>query len=330
MKQRNRFFRALVPAFVCCSMLMVFSASAFAADAYPSKPVRFIVPGAAAGPQDIISRLVAPGLSERLGRQVVVENHAGGGGVTGLEMVARSAPDGYTLANISESLLFKPALGEKLPFDPVKSFAPIGLMGRGYNVLAVHPSVPAKNVQEFVALLKQKPGELICIGAGRGGVSHMVAEMFKMKTGTDFKIVQFQGSGPGTTDLLGGHSQFGFISLMNAMPHAQSGKLRILAVMGSARSPLAPEVPMISENNGPGVAVNNWWGLVAPAGTPQPVLDRLSRELREVLTAEETKKLYLKTGAEAVYGSAQELGDTIVREIAAWTEVVKAAGITID
>jgi len=311
-------------------VLVVFSVSAFAADAYPSKPVRFIIPWPPGGAVDIVGRLVVPGLSERLGRTVVVENRAGAGGVMGLETVAKSEPDGYTISIISDSYAFNPALGEKLPFDPVKAFIPIGQIGRGANVLVVHPDVPAKNMQEFLALLKQKPGQVICAASGNASVSHMNAEMFKVKTGSDFKIVQFKGSGEALIDLLGGHSHFSFISLLNAMSNAQAGKLRILATVGSKRSSLLPDIPTISEGGGPAMAVNNWWGLVAPAGTPQPVIDRLSQALREVLAAEETQKMFLKTGAEAEYGSPKELGDALVAEIAAWTEVVRAAGIKIE
>jgi len=311
-------------------MLMVFSASAFAADTYPTKPIRLIANVAPGSVVDMISRLVVPGMSERLGVSVVVENHGGGGGVSGLEMVARSAPDGYMIATISDSFLFKPALGEKLPFDPVKSFAMIGQIGQGWNVLAVHPSVPAKNVQEFVALLKQKPGELSASAGGRGVVSHMNAEMFKLKTGTDFKILQYQGSGPGLIDLLGGHVQFSFISLMSAKSNSDAGKLRMLAVAGTARSPLIPDVPMISENNGPAVSVDNWWGLMAAAGTPQPIIDKLTQALKATLEDPKTKDAFLKAAAETAYTGPKELGDRIVREIAAWTEVVKVAGITLD
>jgi len=311
-------------------MLMVFSVSAFAADAYPSKSIRLVVGFAAGSTPDIIARLVTPGLSERLGRQVVVENRAGDGGTIGAEVVARSAPDGYTIGTISDSFLFKPALGEKLPFDTVKAFTPISLLGFGWNVLAVHPSVPAKNVQEFIALLKQKPGELICMASGNASVSHMVSELFKLKTGTNFKTLQFQGSGPGVIDLVGGHCHFGFISLTTAKSNADAGKLRLLAVMGSERSPLTPDVPIISEVGVPGVMVDNWWGLVAPSGLPQPILDRLGRDLKVVLEDPKTKEAFLKAAAVPVYNTPKELGDYIVSEIAQWTDVAKAAGMKIE
>ncbi|MCL2669381.1 MAG: tripartite tricarboxylate transporter substrate binding protein [Syntrophaceae bacterium] len=326
MKRKNG-FRAFVLGFACCSLLMVFSASAFAADVFPNKPIRFIIPWPAGGAQDIAGRLVVQGLSERLGQQVIVENRGGDGGTIGFEVMTRSAPDGYTISIISDSHAFKPAFGEKLPFDPVKSFAPIGQLGRGWNVLAVHPSVPANNVKEFIALLKEKPGQLICAASGNASVSHMNSEMFKMKTGTDYKILQFQGGGPSLIDLLGGHSNFGFISLSAARTNAESGKLRLLAVMGSARSPLLPGVPIISEDNGPDVKVDNWWGLVAPTGTPQPIIDRISQALKETLDDPKTKETFLKAGCEAYYSGPQEVGERVVREIASWTEVVKAAGI---
>ena len=331
MKQRNRFFKALVLGLACCSLLVVFSVSAFAADdAYPSKPVRFIIPWPPGGGVDSVGRLMVPGLSERLGRQVIVENRGGSAGLIGLEAAAKSAPDGYTITILNDSYAFPPAFGEKMPFDPLKAFAPIGQIARGDNVLVTHPDVQAKTVQEFIALLKQKPGQMNCVTSGLAAVSHMVAEVFKVRTGTDFRILHFQGGSPALIDLMGGHSHFGFLSVSNAKSNAEAGKLRILAVMGSSRSNLMPEVPTFAEAGGPGMEVDGWFGLAAPAGTPQPIIDRLSRELREVLAVEELKTRFLKTGAEIQYSSPQAFGDRLVREIALWTDVVKAAGLKLE
>ena len=225
MKQRN-WFRGFVLGCVCCLMLTVFSASAWAAaDAYPSKPIRLVLALAPGSGTESFTRVVLSELSKRLGQPMIVEHRAGASGVVGLEAAAKSAPDGYTIVLIEDSHIFLPAFGEKLPYDLLKSFTSIGQLGRGYNVLTISPSVPAKNVMELVSLLKEKPGQMLCVASAPGGISHMVAEMFKVKTGTNFKIVHFQGGAQATTDLLGGHSHFGFLGLMNTMTLAQTGKL---------------------------------------------------------------------------------------------------------
>jgi tripartite-type tricarboxylate transporter receptor subunit TctC len=331
MKDRSWIFRAFALGLICGLVLMVFSASAFAAaDAYPSKPVKFIVPWPPGGAVDIIARLVAPRLSERLGKPVVIDNRGGAGGTLGLEAAAKADPDGYTLTIISDSYAYKPALGEKLPFHPVKAFTPIAHLAIGTNVLVVHPSVAAKNVKELTALLKQKPGQMICAASGNASVSHMTSELFKMKSGTDFKIVQFKGSGPALVDLLGGHSQFSFFSLLAAKPEAQAGKLRILGTSGSKRTALMPELPTIAEAGVAGHDAPNWWGLVAPAGTPQPIVEKLSQAVKEALSTPEAEKQFLAAGADPEYKGPKEMGAVLEAEIAKWTQVVKTANIKLE
>jgi tripartite-type tricarboxylate transporter receptor subunit TctC len=213
--------------------ITVFEAtSVFAADVYPSKPVRLIIPFPPGGSNDIVGRLIAAKLSERLGKQVVVDNRGGAGGVLGSEMAAKAEPDGYTLLIASAAYGFNPAL-YKLPFDPLKAFTPIAKLGSGPNSLTVHPGVPAKTVKELIALAKQKPGQLINSCAGVGSFQHMGTELFKIMAGIDFKIVQFKGGGPAMIDQLGGHSQFSLGSLIQTLPHIQSGKFRILGTGGS-------------------------------------------------------------------------------------------------
>lgn len=331
MKHRSGFFRTFALGLACGSLLMVFSVSAFAAaaDNFPSKPVRFIVPWPPGGAVDIIARLVAPRLSEKLGKPVVIDNRGGAGGTLGLEAAAKSDPDGYTVSIISDSYAYKPAL-EKLPFDPVKAFAPIGHLATGTNVLVVHSSVPAKNVKEFIALLKQKPGQMICAASGNASVSHLTAELFKLKSGTDFKVVQFKGSGPALVDLLGGHSQFSFFSLLVAQAESKTGKIRILGTSGSKRTPLMPELPTIAEAGVPGHDAPNWWGMVAPAGTPQPIIDKLSQALKAALSTPEAEKQFWAQGADADYKGPKELGALLESEIAKWTQVIKTANIKVE
>ncbi len=234
MKYKNlQLFRNLGLLLVLSTLIAVITATAvLAADSYPSKPVRLIIPFPPGGSNDIVGRLIAAKLSERLGKQVVVDNRGGAGGVLGSEMAAKAEPDGYTLLIVSAAYAFNPAL-YKLPFDPVKSFTPIAKLGSGPNSLTVHPSVPANSVKELIALAKQKPGQLICGCAGVGSFQHMGTELFKMMAGIDFKIVQFKGGGPAMIDLLGGHSQFSLGSLIQTLPHIQSGKFRMLGTGGS-------------------------------------------------------------------------------------------------
>ena len=224
---------------------------------------------------------------------------------------------------------FNPAL-YKLPFDPMKSFIPIAKLGSGPNSLTVHPSVPANSVKELIALTKEKPGQLICGCAGVGSFQHMGTELFKIMTDIDFKIVQFKGGGPAMIDLLGGHSQFSFGSLIQTIPHIQSGKFRVLGTGGLKRSTVLPDVPTIAEAGVPGYEATNWWGILAPAGTPAPIVDRLNKEIKTILISAEVKKLFLKEGAEVDYLGPAEFGPFIEREIAKWGKVVKEANIKVE
>jgi tripartite-type tricarboxylate transporter receptor subunit TctC len=314
---------------IAVSILLIFPSAVLAADSYPSKPIKLIIPFPPGGSNDIVGRLIAAKLTERLGKQVVVDNRGGAGGVLGTEMVAKSEPDGYTLLIASAAYGFNPAL-YKLPFDPVKSFAPVAKLGSGPNSLTVHPSVPANTVKELIALAKSKPGQLICGCAGVGSFQHMGTELFKMMTGTDFKIVQFKGGGPAMIDQLGGHSQFSLGSLIQTLPHIQSGKFRILATGGKKRSTILPNVPTIAEAGVPGYEATNWWGIIAPAGTPAPVVDRLNREIKTLLASADVQKLFMNEGADVDYLGPAEFGPFIAGEITKWDKVVKEANIKVE
>ena len=274
------------------------SASVAAGDSYPSKPVRLIIPFAPGGSTDIIGRLVAAKLSERLGKQVVAENHGGGGGTIGMELVAKSQPDGYTLLFTSSAIAINPLL-YKVPYDPVKSFIAIAKLGNGPVVLTVHPGVPANSVKELIALAKKQPGKLVCAAAGMGSFMHLGSELFKMMAGIDILIVQFKGGGPAMIDTMGGHSQISLGTLTQSLPQIKAGKLKVLGFGGSKRSKLLPEVPTISEAGVPGYEAAIWWGLFAPAGTPKAIVDRVYKELAVILNSEDTKKIYETQGAEA-------------------------------
>lgn len=321
--------KGIAIALVLSVVLVLFATTAAsAADAYPSKPIRLIIPFPPGGSNDIVGRLIAAKLSETLGKQVVVDNRGGAGGVLGSEMAAKAEPDGYTLLIVSAAYAFNPAL-YKLPFDPVKAFTPIAKLGSGPNSLTVHPSVPANSVKELITLAKQKPGQLICGCAGVGSFQHMGTELFKIMAGIDFKIVQFKGGGPAMIDQLGGHSQFSLGSLIQTLPHIQSGKFRILGTGGLKRSSILPNVPTIAETV-PGYEATNWWGILAPVGTPSPIVDRLNREIKALLTSEEVKKLFRNEGADVDYLGPPEFGPFIAAEITKWGKVVKEANIKVE
>ncbi len=300
--------------------------TAAAAQDYPTKPLRLIIPFPPGGSNDVVGRIVATQLGERLGKQVVVDNRGGAGGVLGTEVAANAPPDGYTLLVISLAHTVNPGL-YKLRYDPIKSFLPVAMIGSGANVLSVHPSVPVSSVQELIALAKQKPGELNYASAGPGSFQHMGSELFKLMANVDIVHVPFKGGGPAMIDVVGGHSHVLFSSLVQTMPHIRSGKLRALGTGGVKRSAILPDVPTIAEAGVPGYEMANWWGIVAPAGTPQAVVDRLSKELAVVLSAPETQKQFSTEGAEVVQKTPAEFGQFIETELTKWQRVVKEANI---
>jgi tripartite-type tricarboxylate transporter receptor subunit TctC len=308
------------------AIVIAAAAPAAAAESYPSKPIRLIIAFAPGGSTDIVGRLIAQKLSERLGKQVVPENRSGGGGTIGIEMVAKSDPDGYVLLFTSAAIAINPLL-YKVPYDPVKSFVPIAMMGNGPVVLTVHPSVPANSVKELIALAKKQPGKLVSAAAGVGSFMHLATELFKMMAGIDFKIVQFKGGGPAMIDTMGGHSQISLGTLTQSLPQIKSGKLKALGFGGSARSKLLPDVPTISEAGLPGYEAAIWWGLLAPAGTAKPIVERLHKELAVILNSEDTKKIFDDQGAEADLLGPAEFAKFIETETVKWGKVIKEGNI---
>jgi tripartite-type tricarboxylate transporter receptor subunit TctC len=297
-----------------------------AAESYPSKPVRLIISFAPGGSTDIVGRMLAAKLSERLGKQFVPVNHGGGGGTIGMEMVAKSDPDGYTLLFTSSAIAINPLL-YKVPYDPVKSFIPIAKVGSGPAVLTVHPSVPANSVQELVTLAKKQPGKLICAAAGVGSFVHLSSELFKMMAGIDFKIVQFKGGGPAMIDVMGGHSQILAGTLTMSMPQIKAGKLRALGYGGSARTKLMPELPTVSEAGVPGYESAIWWGFFAPAGTPKEIVGRLYREIAAIMNSEETKQIFEQQGSDVELMDSAAFGKFVEAETVKWGKVVKEGNI---
>jgi tripartite-type tricarboxylate transporter receptor subunit TctC len=308
---------------VCASPLFA------AADIYPSKPVRLIVPNAPGAGPDIFARLMAVKLSERLAKQFIVENHAGAGGVIGSEMAAKAVPDGYTLLFVAAFYPNNAAL-YKLPFDPVNSFTPIAKLGSSPAALFVHPSVPANSVKELIALAKQKPGQLLWAASGVGSNQHLQAELFKTKTGIDVKIVQFKGGSSFMNDILGGHSQIGISTIVQAIPFIKAGNVRALGVGGLKRSTILPDVPTISEAGVPGYEATGWWGMLAPAGTPVAIVEKLNNEFKAILISDELKKFFASEGAQMDYLAPAEFGAFVSEQITRWTQVVKDANIKVE
>ena len=310
------------------AFLSLFTGAVFA-QSYPAKPIRLIVPFPPGGSNDIVGRMVGTQLGERLGQSVVVDNRGGAGGTIGTDMAAKAAADGYTLLLISVAHAFNPAMYRKLPYDPEKSFAAIGLVAAGPVALMVHPSVPAQTVKELIALVKASPGKFNYATAGVGSFQHLASELFKLQAGLDMVHIPYKGGGPAMMDTIAGQAQINMASLIQVIPHAKSGKLRLLATSGTRRSSLFPDVPTVAETV-PGYDATNWWGLVAPAGTPQPVIAKLNAELEALLKSDETRKRLESEGADVIRMAPPEFSGFISGEIVKWGKVVKQAGITAE
>ena len=297
-----------------------------AAAEYPERPVRLIIPFPPGGSNDVVGRLVANQLSEKLGHKVFVDNRGGAGGVLGTEAAAAAAPDGYTLLIVSIAHAVNPAL-YKLNYDPIKSFTPVSILATGPNVLAVNPELPVNNVKELVALAKQKPGELDYASAGVGSFQHLGGELFKLTAGVNLQHVPYKGGGPAMQDVIAGHVKIMFSSLVQTTPFIQSGQLRALGVGGTKRNPILPDVPTIAEAGVPGYEANNWWGIMAPAGTPKEIVDRLYRDIQATLKSPELTAAFDREGASAVTMSSEDFAKYIENEIVKWGRVVKEGNI---
>jgi tripartite-type tricarboxylate transporter receptor subunit TctC len=310
-------------------VLSIAWSGAASAQTYPSRPVRVVVPYPPGGGADFTTRIFAKVLSERLGQQFVVDNRPGANGNIGAELVAHARPDGYTLLGVANTTItVNPSLYLHMPIDMRKDLAPISIMANQPNVLLVHPSLPATTVKEFVALAKARPGQLDYASAGTGSSSHIAAELLRMVAHIDITHVPYKGNGPALSDLLGGQVSLMFNNLAPSMPQVRSGKLRALAVTGERRSPVAQEVPTMAEAGFPGVLFTLWVGLLAPAGTPEGIVTRLSSETAAGAQLKDVRERLLGEGAEPYPTSPARMSDIIRDETAKWAQVVKAAKIT--
>jgi tripartite-type tricarboxylate transporter receptor subunit TctC len=311
------------------AMVLALSTAAAAQD-YPNKPVRMIIPFPPGGSNDVVGRLIATHLSEKLGKQVVVDNRgAGAGGVVGTEVVANAPHDGYTLGIISLAHAVNPWL-YKLPYDPIKSFAPIAILASGPNVLVVNPTLPVNSVEELLAAAREKPGQLQYASAGIGSFQHLGGELFKLMAKVNILHVPFKGGGPAMIDVIGGHTKVMFSSLVQTTPHIRSGKLRALGTGGLKRNPVLPDVPAIAEAGVPDYEAVNWWGLVAPAGTPPAIVQKIHEAVAAVQNSEEVKKHFASEGAQIVQMSTPEFAAFIEKEMKKWERVVKEGNIKAE
>ena len=309
--------------------LLLASAAALSQN-YPSKPVRVVVAYPAGGPVDITARALVPKLTEALGQAVVVDNRGGAGGILGSDLVAKSAPDGYTLLMCTTANAINASLIPKLPYDTQKDFAAVTMLVIITSVVVVHPSLPIHSVKELIAYAKARPGQLSYASTGNGTPTHLAAELFKSMTGTDMVHVPYKGAAPAVVDLISGQTQVSFISAPGVVPHLKAGRLRAIAVTNSKRSALLPELPTVSESGLPGFESEGWHGLFAPARTPQPVIDRLYREFAAALRAPDTAAYLLGAGAEPVVMPPDQFAVKMRNEIARWAKVVKATHMKVD
>jgi tripartite-type tricarboxylate transporter receptor subunit TctC len=324
-------FRLTRRALVAGAAVVVLAPAAGRAQAWPSKQIRLVVPYPAGGPTDILARTIAQHLSESLRQQVVVDNKPGASGALGSDIVAKAAPDGYTLVMGNNAThATNQSLYPNFPYDAAKDFAPITLVAGVTHVLVVHPDLPAKTVQEFVAWAKQNPGKINVASTGSGSASHLTLELFKGALNLDMTHVPYKGSAPAVQDLLGGQVQASFQTLPSVLPQIKADKLRALATTGRTRSASLPDLPTIAETAIPGFHSDAWFALFAPAGTPQDIVEKINDEVGDVLARPDVKLAAEKQGFSVEVSKTAELGDFVKAEIVKWAEVVKKSGAKVD
>jgi len=324
--------RMMAPAalVLAAAALVALGASVAQAQDYPSRPVRVVVPFSPGGAVDGPMRVIAQELSKRLGQQVIVDNKPGAGATIGTDVVAKAPADGYTLLLASQTNAISATLYPKLPYDPIEDFTPISLIGREPGVLVVHPSLPVKTFQEFVAYVKERPGRVDYASSGNGSGQHLFVALLASMTGMKMNHVPYRGSGQATADLLGGQVQLSIPGTAGMVGHIKAGKLRALAVTGAKRSPQLPDVPTVMESGVPGYEAYVWMGLLAPKGTPAPIVDKLFRELTQALATSEVKTYMASAGIEIVGSTPAEFATFFRAEKELWARVIRETGAKID
>jgi tripartite-type tricarboxylate transporter receptor subunit TctC len=321
--------RLLTIGLLSCVVFGAQAARAADPEPYPARAIRLIIPFPPGGSNDVVGRVLAAQLGERLGKTVLVDNRGGAGGVIGSEAVAKSDPDGYTLLFISAAFPANASL-YKLSYDPIKSFVPVAPIASGPNVLVVNPKLPVNSVRELIALAKSKPGQLNIGSAGVGSFQHLGSELFNSMAGVNMVTVQYKGGGPAMMDAVAGTVQIMFGSLVQTLGQIRGGKLKPLGVGGSKRSATLPDVPTIHEAGVPGYEATNWWGIIAPAGTPPAIVARLHKEITAIQQSPEMQKRFQAEAVDALQMESAEFGRYIQAEIAKWGAVIKRAGIRAE
>jgi len=312
------------------AIALLLGAASAMAQQYPARPIRIIVPQSPGASTDITARLVAQGLHEAFKQPVIVDNRPGSSGIAGTELVARAAPDGYTLMVVASSFAINPALGRKMPFDSIRDFTTVTQLSKFPNMLAAHPSAPVKTLQDVIALAKAKPGQLSYASAGLATGTHMTAELLKYMTGIELLHVPYKGGGPAMIAAMGGQTQLIIGTSVGLLPQVRAGKLRAIALTSAKRSAAAPDIPTFAESGVPGYEHEPWNGMFAPAGIPKPVLAKVNAEVIRILHSPEVKKAFERDGADVVGSTPQQFGAVLKAEIAKWTKVAKAAGIKAE
>jgi tripartite-type tricarboxylate transporter receptor subunit TctC len=313
------------------SATMVMAAFAVHAAEWPDKPIRVILSVPAGATPDVTARLVFPGLSQQLGASLVADNRAGGGGVIGAEIAAKSAPDGYTLFISSPgALTILPHMRKNIPYDTIRDFAPISLISIGPFVLMTHPSVPAKSIKELIALAKAQPGKLNYASAGNGVANHLAGELFKQMAGIDIVHVPYKGAPQAVTDVLAGHMNMMFNSVAPIVGYIKTGKIRVLGIASLQRSPQLPDVPTIHESGVPGFEAVNWFGMFAPAKTPRKIINRLNGALVQTIKTPEMQSQFIKLGADPIGSSVEEFTAFVKRDMEKYEKVVRISGAKVD
>lgn len=313
-------------------LLLLLAASAAMAQSFPQRPVRIVVPYPPGSGTDIVARILGQKLSEGWGQQVIVDNRPGAGAIIGVDAVAKAAPDGYTIGIADTGpLAINPALYSKLPYNPVRDFAPVTVVATLPFILVVNPGVPARNVAELVALAKSKPGEINYASVGNGSAVHLATELFKSRAGINLTHIPYKGSAPALQGLLSGEASVMFVNLLSAMPLVKAGKLRALAAAPGTRIGALPDLPTIAEAGVPGYAFEAWFGIVAPAGTPKPAVDRLNQDLRRVIALPEVRDLLVnKGGFEPVGSTVESFTSLIPSEMERWGKLVRETGAKVE
>jgi tripartite-type tricarboxylate transporter receptor subunit TctC len=297
------------------------------AQAWPAKPIRFVVPYPPGGSNDVLTRITAQAMAPGLGQQIVIDNRGGAGGMIGTDNVAKSPADGYSIVNVQASFTANAAVRTKMAYDPLTDFAYIGMMARGPLLAVVHPSLPVKNIRDLIALAKAKPGQVNYGSTGTGGHNHLATELFRHMARINIVHVPYKGVAPALTDLMGGHTQMVMTSLPSAMTQVQAGRLKALAVGSEKRSSFMPEMPTIAESGVPGYVAEFWWGLAAPAKTPADIVNRLTTELGKALQSAELKQRFATEGAEPSTMTREQFTAFVRNEITRWRKVVSDTGI---